>query len=150
MKYQQASYLVALLFLTGAAWSQSQQTGAAPDKAVAALEDQWLQSQKTNNVDLLAPLLADKFVYTNGDGKLLDKAATLADAKATKFGSVSYEKVQIVVSQGTAIATGEFVGKGTDASGKAFDARFRYTDTWSKMANGKWLCVASQVTPIKI
>jgi len=139
MKYQQASYLVALLFLTGAAWSQSQQTGAAPDKAVAALEDQWLQSQKTNNVDLLAPLLADKFVYTNGDGKLLDKAATLADAKATKFGSVSYEKVQIVVSQGTAIATG-----------KAFDARFRYTDTWSKMANGKWLCVASQVTPIKI
>ena len=43
--------------------SQAQTTGGT-EKAVAALEEQWLQSQKTNNPDLVAPLLADKFVST--------------------------------------------------------------------------------------
>src|SRR5690242_17737517 len=35
------------------------QTTAGTEKAVAALEEQWLQSQKTNNPDLVAPLLAE-------------------------------------------------------------------------------------------
>jgi hypothetical protein len=38
-----------LLILTTAALSQTGKT----EKAIAALEQQWLQSQKTNNVDLL-------------------------------------------------------------------------------------------------
>ena len=43
--------VVGMLVLATAAWSQS------TEKAVAALENQWLQSQKSNNVDLLIPLL---------------------------------------------------------------------------------------------
>ena len=39
-----------------------------------ALENQWLQSQKANNADLVAPLIADKCVYTGPDGKVSDKA----------------------------------------------------------------------------
>ena len=42
--------LVGLLLVVSAAWSQDSQT----EKAVAALEQQWLQSQKTNNPDLVA------------------------------------------------------------------------------------------------
>ncbi len=44
--------LSGLLLLGSAAWLQAQQTGNT-EKAVAALEQQWLQSQKTNNPDLL-------------------------------------------------------------------------------------------------
>jgi hypothetical protein len=44
------------------------------EKAVAALEQQWLQSQETNNPDLIAPLLADKFIGTGADGKLTYRA----------------------------------------------------------------------------
>jgi hypothetical protein len=50
--------LLALVLLGGAAWSQAQTTGGT-EKAVAALEEQWVQSQKTNNPDLIAPHLAD-------------------------------------------------------------------------------------------
>ena len=60
--------LIGLLSLGSAAWSQAQTTGGT-EKAVAALEQQWLQSQKTNNPDLVAPLLADKFINTGADGK---------------------------------------------------------------------------------
>jgi len=48
--------LVGLLFLGSAAWLQAQTSGGT-EKAVAALEQQWMQSQKTNNPDLVAPLL---------------------------------------------------------------------------------------------
>jgi len=81
------------VYLGSVASSQAQQTGGI-EKAVAALEEQWLQSQKTNNPDLVAPLLADKFVNTGSDGKVMNKAASLANAKATKYDSAEYEDVE--------------------------------------------------------
>lgn len=75
--------------------SQAQQTRGSTEKAVTALENQWLQSQKTNNPDLVAPLMADKFVSTDSDGKFMNKAQALADAKATKWTSAEYENVHV-------------------------------------------------------
>ena len=141
--------LVGLLALGSAARSQAQTTRGT-EKAVAALEEQWLQSQKTNNPDLVAPLLADKFVSTGADGKVTNKAEALANAKATKYVSAEYEDVKVTVFGDTAIATGGFKGKGTDASGKPMDVHERWTDTWVKMPNGKWQCVATQGSTIQM
>jgi ketosteroid isomerase-like protein len=149
MKRIWISCLIGLLSLGSAAWSQAQTTGGT-EKAVTALEQQWLQSQKTNNPDLVAPLLADKFVNTGNDGKVTDKAETLATAKATKYDSAEYDDVKVAVFGDTAIATGGFTAKGTDPSGKPLDTRERFTDTWVKMPSGKWQCVASHGSTIKI
>ena len=138
--------LVGLLLLTSAAWSQDDKT----EKAVAALELQWLQSQKTNNPDLVVPLLADKFINTGADGKVSGKAESLANAKATKYDSVSYDNLKVTVFGDAAIATGDFRAKGTDPSGKPLDVHERYTDTWVKMPNGQWQCVASHGSPVKM
>jgi hypothetical protein len=140
--------LLCLLSIVSVARSQAQTSGGT-EKAVAALEDQWLQSQKTNNPDLVAPLLADKFVDTGSDGKVMNKAEALATAKATKYVSAEYEDVKVTVFGDTAIATGGFKAKGTDASGKAMDIHERWTDTWIKMPSGKWQCVASHGSEIK-
>ena len=140
--------LVGLLSLGNAAWAQAQLTGGA-EKAVAALEQQWLQSQRTSNPDLLAPLLADKFVNTGSEGKVTAKAETLAIVKATKFASADYYDVKVTAFGDTAIATGGFKGKGTDGSGKPFEVDERWTDTWVKMSNGQWQCVASHASPVK-
>jgi len=72
MKRTWILFLVGLLSLGIATRSQAQTSGAT-EKAVAALEQQWLQSQKTNNPNLVAPLLANKFVDTGSDGKLIGK-----------------------------------------------------------------------------
>lgn len=134
---------VGLPFLASVAWSQ---TGAeATEKAVAALEEQWAQAQRTNNADLVAPLLADNFVQTSGTGKVTtSKAAALATAKAEKFTSMEYIDMKVYAFGNTAVAIAGFHAKGTDPSGKAFDETGRFTDTWTKTASGKWQCVASQ------
>jgi uncharacterized protein (TIGR02246 family) len=141
--------LMGLLSLGSAAWSQAQTT-AGTEKAVAALEQQWLHSQQTNNPDAVAPLLADKFVSTNSNGKVTDKAASLATAKATKYVHVEYNEVKVTVFGDTAIATGGFKAKGTDDSGKPLDVNEQFTDTWVKMPGGKWQCVASHSSPVKM
>ena len=137
------SCLVSLLALCGTAVLHAQQTTAATERAIAELENQWLQSEKTNNPDLVAPLLADKFMMTEEDGKVSTKSQMLANARKMKYTSAEYEDAKVTVFGDTAIAMGGFKGKGSDASGKSFEAHVRWTDTWVKMSNGKWQCVAS-------
>ncbi len=141
-------YLLGLALLVSAVPLRAQKASAT-EKAVAALEQQWLQGQKTNNPDLVTPLLADKIVVTQADGKVMDKAETLAFYKKTKWDSAEYTDVKVTAFGDTAIATGGFKGRGTDATGKPFDDNERWTDTWVKMPEGKWQCVASQTSPVK-
>jgi hypothetical protein len=141
--------VLALILLATATWSQAQKN-AGVEKAVADLEQQWLKSQQTNNTALLEPLLADGFTNTASDGKVTNRAEAIAQAKATKYSSVDYLNVKVMIFGDTAIAIGGFRGKGTDASGKPLDANERFTDTWTKMPNGKWQCVASHQSPIKM
>jgi hypothetical protein len=136
---------VGLLLLGNAAWSQD-----GTEKAVAALEQKWLQSQKTNNPDLVAPLLSDKFINTGSDGKVTSKAESLAGAKATKYDSVDYDDLKVTAFGSTAVATGDFKAKGTDPSGKPMDVHERFTDTWVKGPKGEWQCVASHQSTVKM
>ncbi len=141
--------LLGSMLLTSAAWSQAAKS-TATEQAVVALEQEWLKSQQTNNPDLVAPLLADSFLQTTGDGKLTTtKAEALTQAKTIKWSSVDYTDLKVTAFGNTAIATGGFKGKGTDTSGKSIDETSRFTDTWVKMPSGKWQCVASQDTPVK-
>lgn len=135
--------LVGLFLLGSAAWSQD-----GSEKAVAALEQKWLQSQQTNNPDLVAPLLSDKFINTGSDGKVTNRAESLASAKATKYDSVAYDDMKVTAVGSTAVATGDFKAKGT-AEGKPLDVHERFTDTWVKGAKGQWQCVASHQSTVK-
>lgn len=135
--------LIGALLMGGIMPLQAQPAMGETEKAVAALERQWMQSQKTNSPGLLAPLLAEKFVATAVDGKVSNKTQTLADAKATKWTSVEYENLQVTAFGTAAIATGVYLAKGTGSDGKPMNARERFTDTWVKMPDGKWQCVAS-------
>jgi len=141
--------VLALVLLATAPWSQAQKN-AGTEKDIADLEQQWLKAQRTNDVKLLEPLLADGFTNTSSDGKVANRAEAIAEAKATKYTSVDYLDLKVMVSGDTAIAIGNFRGKGTDPSGKPIDANERFTDTWAKMANGKWQCVASHQSPAKM
>lgn len=143
VKTKIALCLLGLVLLTGVAWAQ-----AGTEKAVADLEHKWLESQKTNNPDLIAPYLADKFQMMEPDGSFVSKADYLKTAKATKYSSVDYSDLKVTVFGDTAIATGLYKGKGT-AEGKPLDDADRFMDTWVKMPDGKWQCIASANTSIK-
>jgi uncharacterized protein (TIGR02246 family) len=143
-------HLLVLVLFASAAWLKAQDTGTT-EQAVASLEEKWMQGQKSNNPDVIAPLLADNIVSTTSDGKLLTgKNAVMEVAKGTKYTSMAYEDVHVAVFGDTAVATGGGKSAGTDPSGKPFTNHERWTDTWVKMPNGQWQCVASQSTAIKM
>ena len=141
--------LIGLLCLGSAAWSQAQQTGGI-EKAVAALEEKWLQAINTNSPDLLAPLLADKCVLTSPEGKVIGKTEALVEVKTFEKNSGANSEMKVIVYGDTAIAIGILKAKTKDPSGKIVHSNLQWTDTWVKMPNGKWQCVASHVSPIKI
>lgn len=139
--------LLGLGVLVSAAGLRAQKMEAT-EKTVAEQEQQWLQAQKASNPELIAPLLAETLVSTGPDGQVTGKAETLADIKSSKWISAEYNDVKIRVYGDTAIATGSFRGKGTDASGKTLDHNERWTDTWVRMPNRRWQCVASHASPV--
>jgi ketosteroid isomerase-like protein len=141
--------VVALMALT----LQAQDMGSkaeAVQKAIAGMEQQWATGSKDANADAVAPLLADGLINTDSDGTVHDKAQTLDRLKKAKWQTNEISDMKVAVFGNTAIATGNWQGKGTGADGKAVDANERWTDTWVKMANGKWQCVATQSSPAKM
>ena len=132
-----------MLSLGNVSSSQAQDASGATEKAILALESQWIQSQTTNNPALLAPLLADRFINTGTDGKVRNRAETLVTEKATKYSSAEYPELKVTVFGDTAIATSVWRGQYTDESGKPVNSHSRWTDTWVKMPDGKWQCVAT-------
>jgi len=74
----------------------------------------------------------------------------LLAAKATKYEAVAYDNLKVTAFGHAAIATGVFKAKGTDSLGKPLDTHERFTDTWVKMPNGQWQCIASHQSSIEM
>lgn len=140
--------LISSILLVSAGTAQAQKSSET-EKAIVALENEWEKAENTANPDLLAPLLADKFVNTSSDGKVTGKAEALEDLKSFVKGSASITSLKVVVFGSTAMAYGVGKAKVTDASGKITEMNEHWTDTWVKMPNGKWQCVATQASAIK-
>ena len=142
--------LLGLFALAGTTWPQGKPATDGIEKAIVANEEKWLQAIKTNNPDLLAPLLAEGVISTSGEGKVTGKAEILADAKTIRWESASYPNgLKVKTFGNTAIVSGVFSGKGTDGTGKHLDLHEQWTDTWVKMPSGQWQCVASHGSTIK-
>jgi ketosteroid isomerase-like protein len=117
---------------------------------IIALEKAWNQAYKAGDVRALDSILDNEIVLINDDGSLQTKAEFLGSIKATSNNSqeqqVSPESMSVHVFGTIAVATGVFRAKGVEG-GKKYLRRERFVDTWI-FKNGKWVCVASNATPI--
>ncbi len=123
--------------------------GGSVEKQISALEHKWAQAQKASDTDAIAPMLANNMVMLFANGTVMNKSQTLDDAKKSKFEMVEVSDIKVTSYGNTAIAVGVWKGKGTDASGKPVDENERFVDTWHKMSDGKWQCLASGNTNIQ-
>jgi ketosteroid isomerase-like protein len=139
--------LVGLLSLGSAEPSLAQGTRSV-EEAVVRLEHQWFEARRS--CEQLAPLMADKVLIMESDGKVTNKTEALESCKNTKWSLIRIKEMNLTVFGNTVIATGDFTGEGTDASGKSLEVHERWTHTWVKMPNGQWQCVASNMSPVKI
>lgn len=135
-------FLVCLVVALSALCAQAQM-GDSVEKQIMSLEQKWAQAQKASDADAIAPMLADNFVIVFADGRLMNKAQALDDTRKSKMESVEASDMKVTSYGNTAVVTGIWKGKGTDAEGKPEDDRERYVDTWHKSGNGQWQCIAS-------
>jgi len=139
-------WLTVLLAAT-ATFAQNESEAAAQAKVIA-LEKAWNQAYKLGDTKALGGLLDDAIVLVEDDGTMKTKAAFLASVNSTSANEeqVAPESLTVHVFGQTAIAVGIFAAKGTKG-GKPYVHRERFVDTWI-LKNGNWICVATNATPI--
>jgi len=148
MKIAFAYCVLGFLALSHVTISRAEGSSGDIEKAIAALEKQWAEAETANNADQIAPLMADKLIITESDGHVMDRTAFLAEERSLQYSSSDIDDLKIRVFGDTAIATYALHQKYT-SKGKAHDAHTRATDTWVKMPNGAWQCVAAHGSTVK-
>jgi len=119
------------------------------DSAVVGLENAWKQAELQHDTSAASALLADSFLYVDGQGQLQTKAQYVAGIgdKSYRPEEIKNEDLKVVMYGDTAIVTSAYLARGFD-SGQHFAQRGRFVDVWVKLG-GKWLCVSSQDTFIE-
>ena len=106
------------------------------------LNQAYLDSVRTCDVERFRQLLADDFLASTPAGEILDKAQFLERAAGPKtLERLKGEDVRIRILGDVAIIHSATVY--TTVGGQ--DGRGHYTDDWQKR-NGTWVCVSAHVT----
>jgi ketosteroid isomerase-like protein len=129
--------------------SPAQESTAAIEGKIVALEKLWNQAYKSGDSKALDAILDDSIVLINDDGSMQTKKEFLASVKATNAQEqqVAPEALKVHVHGDVAIATGVMRVKGNEGA-KSYVRPERFVDTWLRK-NGNWVCIATDATPIK-
>jgi len=144
--------LMVLLCTTALSVPAQDASDSATKSKIVALEGAWNQAYKSGDAKALEALLDNAIVLVNDDGSVMSKAQFLATVKSTgsQAGSqeqqVAPESLSVHVFGNTAIATGIFRAKGVEG-GKSYVRRERFIDTWV-YKGGRWVCIATDATPV--
>jgi ketosteroid isomerase-like protein len=145
-----SAFLLIVVCTTGVIVRAQDDSVAAVRSRIIALEKAWNQAYKAGDTRALDSILDNEIVLINDDGSVQSKAEFLGSVKATQNNSqeqqVSPESMSVHVFGNTAISTGVFRAKGVEG-GKNYVRRERFVDTWL-FRDGKWVCVASNATPV--
>ena len=137
------------LLLSATSDGQTDASEGATRSKLIALENAWNQAQLHHDSKALDSLVGEKFVYTDTDGTVLNKAGFLRDIKDPNYRAtlMANEGVTVNLYENVAVVFGTYHSRGT-YKGVAFDRYGRFTDTWI-LRKGKWECVASHTTAVK-
>ena len=143
-----AAALLSFVVLCISAIAAQDSSEAAIQSKVVALEKAWNQAYKIGDKKALDELLDNSIVLINDDGSVQSKKEFLASVHATNSQEqqVAPESMHVQVYGNVAIASGVMRVKGTEG-GKSYTRREQFVDTWLFKA-GKWVCIATDATPI--
>jgi ketosteroid isomerase-like protein len=147
-----AGLLLLLICATAMLAPAQDEAESATKTKIAALEGLWNQAYKAGDTKALDQILDGAIVLVNDDGSVQTKADFLASVKVASAHAtaqqqqVAPESTTVHVFGNTAIATGVMRVKGVE-SGKAYVRRERFIDTWV-YKGGRWVCIATDATPI--
>ncbi len=144
-----ARTICCLLLIFGSMGLGRAQQGDARENRILVLERLWNEAQVNRDASSLNALVGDRFVNTEWDGEVTDKAQFLAGIKDPRYKAISLniQDVKVNFYGDTAVVTGVYHNKGI-SDGKPYEHSGRFTDTWVAQGGG-WQCVASHTSLIK-
>ncbi len=136
--------LVVLFSAAAAEWTPAVAQGA--EQEVRKAESARFGAMVKNDLAALDKLLAPELIYTHGDGRVVDKAAFIADLKTGDFKYVSIDagESKVRVFGDTAIVSG-VAGMSVTNKGAPAKIRIVYSTTHLRR-NGSWQMVAWHAT----
>jgi ketosteroid isomerase-like protein len=144
----------AMLWLCSCATSTAPAPAPSTDEKSAAAENveqtlmqmerDWMDAFVKQDAAALGRILADDWAGISWDGRLSDKAKSIAEMPLGTTGSVTMDPMKVRVFGDVAIVTGGDTEKGT-YKGKDTSGHYLWTDVFVKR-NGQWQAVASQNT----
>jgi hypothetical protein len=140
--------LVAILIGAAGLLTGRDAADAGAASKVLALELAWNQAEERKDTKALDALFDNALIYVDYDGSLRTKAEFLARVKSSTSQpqQETTESMNTRIFGATVVVTGIYLAKGIE-NGKPYVRHGRFLDTWV-LRDGKWLCVASQSTPI--
>ena len=128
---------------TGRGAGRAGSSGAASERLLFSLENEWAQGVVRRDAAAVRRLVAPRWIYSDESGTMNREQGIAAFTGGTDtVTTAGNDDMHAVVYGNTAIVTGILWMRGRGAAG-AFDHRYRYTDTWMKLG-GRWQCIASQ------
>lgn len=123
--------------------SMSPMTASPSDLAtLMSLNDDYVRSVLTSDVQRFGEILADDFLCSQPDGSLIDRERFLAQTKGpSQLASIEVHDVNVRLLGEVAIVHARTTF--TTREGRAGSGR--YTDVWAKR-DGKWLAISAHVT----
>jgi len=114
------------------------------EQQVRQLENEWINAFIEGDTETLDRILAEDFIFTDPEGRLLTKAEWLADLKSGElnFESIHLDNLQVRMYGDAAVANGRVTVKAQSKEG-GFNGQYCYTDMYVKR-NGQWQAVAEQ------
>jgi ketosteroid isomerase-like protein len=142
------AFLIALICATTSLARAQDDSEHGVQSKIIALEKAWNQAYKAGDKRALDTILDNDIVLINDDGSVQNKGEFLATVVASNSQEqqVAPESMSVHVFGSTAVATGVFRAKGVE-NGKPYVRRERFVDTWV-YKGGKWVCVATNATPV--
>jgi hypothetical protein len=132
----------------GHAAAQKQKDDSQETKLLV-MEHLWNEAQVNRDSRALDGMIGAKFINTEYDGEVSDKAKFLADIKDPQFKptNLTIQDVKVNMYGDSAVVAGIYHTKGT-YQGKPYEHFGRFTDTWV-FTEGRWQCVASHTSLLK-
>ncbi len=126
--------------------SPTSEAGGDDQTTLLRLEEKWSSAFLNKDVEIIARIEADGYVFTNADGKMSGKADDVKSLSSgeTKYESYKQSDVQVRLYGDTAIVTGRTTIKGSD-SGRDVSGDYQWTDTFIKR-EGKWQAIATHTS----
>ena len=147
----QGKVIAALAILVSASLAcvaEESRPAAAQDavvREIGRLEDAWQAAEVKKDGAAAGQLLAEDFLFTAPDGAVFSKSQFIQLVSASKTERISEvgSEYSVKVYGNTAVIHGIVTTVDKAGSGTK-EERLRFTDTWVKQTDGRWLCVAAQ------